>query len=91
MDIEFTSMFGKNLKYNDDQTSSQRKLTNATDSHKNMIVYYKILKLEPAYLVCFFFSPDGCGKLICWKCTVFNSNEQTMQDHTVANFSVSGT
>ena len=41
-----------------------------------------------AYLVCFFFSPDGCGKLICWKCTVFNSNEQTVQDHTVANFSV---
>ena len=51
MDIEFTSMFGKNLKGNNDYTSSQRKSKNATDSHKNMTVYYKILKLEPGVLI----------------------------------------
>ena len=51
IDIEFTSMFGKNLKDNHDQTSSQRKLKNATDSRKNMTVHYKILKLEPGVLI----------------------------------------
>ena len=51
IDIEFTSMFGKNLKDNHDYTSSQRKLQNTTDSHKNMTVYYKILKLEPGVLI----------------------------------------
>lgn len=51
MDIEFTSMFGKNLKDNHDKTSSKRKLKNATDSHKNVTVHYKILKLEPGVLI----------------------------------------
>ena len=28
----------------------KKKLQNATDSHKNMSVYYKLLKLEPGCL-----------------------------------------
>lgn len=44
----------------------KKKLQNATDSHKNMSVYYKLLKLEPGCLFSLvFFSPEGCGKPIC--------------------------
>ena len=63
MNIEFTSMFGRNLKDNHDYTSSQRKFKNAPD-HKNMMVYHKRLKLQPGVLIQFvcFFQPKGVGE-----------------------------